>query len=65
MKGLTFRTASTLFTFIVGIGVATAWGFHSRQAVVPPVAIDVTETGATHRRWRWSSSSTPPAQWVV
>ena len=41
MKGLTFRTASTLFTFIVGIGVATAWGFHSRQAVVPPVAINV------------------------
>ena len=38
MKGLTFRTATTLFTFIVGLGVAMAWGFHSRSAVVPPVA---------------------------
>lgn len=38
MKGLTFRTATTLFTFIVGLAVAMAWGFHSRSAVVPPVA---------------------------
>src|SRR5258706_13037966 len=38
MKGLTFRTATTLFTFIVGLGVAMAWGFQSRSALVPPVA---------------------------
>src|SRR5882762_3522258 len=38
MKGLTFRTATALFTFIVGLGVAMAWGLHSRSAVVPPAA---------------------------
>ena len=38
MKGLTFRTATALLTFIVGLGVAMAWGFHSHSAVIPPVA---------------------------
>jgi Mg-chelatase subunit ChlD len=39
MKGVTFRTATTLFTFIVGIGVAMAWGLYSRPAIVTPVAV--------------------------
>ena len=42
MKGLTFRTATTLFTFIVGLGVAMAWGFHSRSANIQPVPVAVT-----------------------
>jgi len=46
MKGLTFRTATALLTFIVGLGVAMAWGFHSRTPEVPPVAVAVTSGDA-------------------
>jgi uncharacterized protein YegL len=36
MKGLTFRTTTALLTFIVGLGVAMAWGLHSRPPLAPP-----------------------------
>lgn len=42
MKGLTFRTATALLTFIVGLGVAMSWGFHTRSAVVQPVPVGGT-----------------------
>lgn len=41
MKGLTFRTATTLFTFIIGIGAAMAWSFHSRSAAIQPIPVAV------------------------
>jgi Mg-chelatase subunit ChlD len=46
MKGLTFRTASALLTFIVGLGVAMAWGFHSHSAVIQPVALTGNRSSA-------------------
>ncbi len=40
MNSLTFRITTALLTFIIGVGVATAWVLHSRQAVIDPVPIN-------------------------
>ncbi len=42
MKRFTARIAIALFTFSVGVSVATAWVIHSRTATITPV--DLTET---------------------
>lgn len=47
MKALTFRTATTLLTFIIGLGVAMAWGLHARSAVVPPIPVGGVENSGT------------------
>jgi Mg-chelatase subunit ChlD len=39
MNSLTFRIITALLTFIIGIGVATAWVLHKHQAVIQPVTI--------------------------
>lgn len=41
MKALTFRSATAVLTFLVGLGVTTAWGLHSRYPSVPPVALNM------------------------
>jgi len=40
MNSLTFRITTALLTFIIGVGVTTAWVLHSRQAVIDPVPIN-------------------------
>ena len=40
MNSLTFRITTAFLTFIIGVGVATAWVLHSRQAVIDPVPIN-------------------------
>jgi len=40
MNSLTFRITTALLTFIIGVGVATAWVLHSRQSVIEPVPIN-------------------------
>ncbi len=40
MNSLTFRITTALLTFIIGVGVATAWVLHSRQSVIMPVPIN-------------------------
>lgn len=42
MNSLTFRITTALLTFIIGVGVATAWVLHSRQSVIEPVLINET-----------------------
>jgi hypothetical protein len=39
MNSLTFRMTTALLTFIIGVGVATAWMLHTRQSVIQPVPI--------------------------
>ena len=46
MKGLTFRFGIALLTFVVGVGVATAWVITSRQAIIEPIAIAENGDGA-------------------
>ena len=43
MNSLTFRITTALVTFIIGVGVATAWVFDSRKPVIQPVSL--VETG--------------------
>jgi len=43
MNSLTFRITTALLTFVIGVGVATAWVFDSRWPVIQPVPL--VETG--------------------
>ena len=44
MNSFTFRITTALLTFIIGVGVATAWVLHSRQPVIEPVPINEIPT---------------------
>lgn len=39
MNSLTFRITTALLTFVIGVGVATAWVFDSSKPVIQPVAL--------------------------
>ena len=39
MNSLTFRITTALLTFVIGVGVATAWVFDSRNPVIQPVPL--------------------------
>ncbi len=39
MNTLTFRIGTALLTFIIGVGIATAWVLNSRQPVIAPLPI--------------------------
>lgn len=45
MNSLTLRITTALLTFVIGVGVATAWLLHKRQSVIQPVPI--ADTPAT------------------
>ena len=39
MNNLTFRISTALLTFIIGVGIATAWVLNSRQPVIEPLPV--------------------------
>ena len=45
MNSLTFRIATAVLTFVIGVGVATAWVFKRGQPSIEPV--ELSETSAT------------------
>ena len=52
MNSLMFRITTASLTFLIGIGIATAWVLNAREPVIPPVATDTpaatsTSTSAT------------------
>jgi Mg-chelatase subunit ChlD len=50
MNSLMFRITTASLTFLIGVGIATAWVLHAREPVIPPIATDTlaaTSTSAT------------------
>lgn len=45
MNSLSFRISTALLTFLVGVSVATAWVYNSRQPHIDPVPLDNSEAG--------------------
>jgi Mg-chelatase subunit ChlD len=40
MNSLMFRITTASLTFLIGVGIATAWVLNAREPVIPPVATD-------------------------
>ena len=50
MNSLMFRITTASLTFLIGVGIATAWVINKREPIIPPVATDTltaTSTSAT------------------
>lgn len=50
MNSLMFRITTASLTFMIGVGIATAWVLNAREPVIPPLATDTlapTSTSAT------------------
>ena len=46
MKAFSFRLATALLTFAVGVGVAAAWVFHTSKPVINPIPVTDKKTAA-------------------
>jgi Mg-chelatase subunit ChlD len=45
MRGLTFKLGTAVVTFLIGVGIATAWFYLSRAGEIQPVNISSTSKG--------------------
>jgi hypothetical protein len=47
MNSLMFRITTASLTFLIGVGITTAWVLNARQPVIPPVATDPLAVAAS------------------